>query len=346
MVCPTPLSVCGMACVDTRYDPDHCGACGRACPPFPNMTRTCGNGACVPGVCVTGFADCNGMNVDGCEVSTRSDPNNCGACGRACATLPNAAAACTDGACVIGTCGPGFASCDGNASNGCEVDLRADRMNCGACGNVCPGTCRDGVCAESLHNSLPFTATMTPSNGCQFNNTHQYRYQNLGSMPWRECVREASRRGAMLAPSEYTTPQSGWGGHRRANFAMTGRWPTYQEAAITGSEACVIARDHRATTRDAALSDTVSYDGQTWRFQDYGPRFFDECQLLAANAGAMLITPHTLGRTTGDNYWVPSQHTYNTYSWITPGGSGFGHNDVGCSARSSMQRCMVGYVDN
>ncbi len=94
------------------------------------------------------------------------------------------------------------------------------------------------------------------------------------------------------------------------------------------------------------LSDTVTYDGQTWRFQDYGPRYFDECQLLAANAGAMLITPHTLGRTTSDNYWVHSQHTYNTYSWIVPGGSAFGHNDVGCNSRSSVQRCMVGYVDN
>jgi hypothetical protein len=60
----------------------------------------------------------------------------------------------------------------------------------------------------------------------------------------------------------------------------------------------------------------------------------------------MIITPHTLGRTTSNNYWVHSQHTYNTYSWILPSGSGFGHNDVGCSQRSSMQHCMVGYVDN
>ena len=127
---------------------------------------------------------------------------------------------------------------------------------------------------------------------------------------------------------------------------MTGRWPTYQEASIDTPQPCVLGRDHRATTRDATLSETTTWDGQTWRFQDYGPRYYDECSLLAAQAGASMITPTTIGRSTSGNYWVQSLHTYNTYSWVIAGGASLGHNDVGCGARSSIQNCMVGYVEN
>jgi hypothetical protein len=46
-------------------------------------------------------------------------------------------------------CTVGRGECDGNAANGCEVDLRTNRAHCGACGRACAGTaaCVDGVCA-------------------------------------------------------------------------------------------------------------------------------------------------------------------------------------------------------
>ncbi|TDP75866.1 hypothetical protein [Bradymonas sediminis] len=46
------------------------------------------------------------------------------------------------------TCDEGYADCNGDASDGCEVDLAADADNCGACGTVCESdaTNRAPVC--------------------------------------------------------------------------------------------------------------------------------------------------------------------------------------------------------
>lgn len=80
-----------------------------------------------------------------------SDPRNCGACGRVC-SLPGAVPTCSLSRCDIGTCLPGYANCDGVSSTGCEIDLRQDPQNCGACGNHCQAptggtvTCTAGMC--------------------------------------------------------------------------------------------------------------------------------------------------------------------------------------------------------
>jgi hypothetical protein len=81
-------------CVDLQHDPASCGACGQVCG-SANATAFCSAGTCGL-ACQAGAADCNGMNVDGCEVTVTSDPNNCGACGHAC----NAGWPCSSGACV------------------------------------------------------------------------------------------------------------------------------------------------------------------------------------------------------------------------------------------------------
>lgn len=62
--------------------------------------------------------------------------------------LPNAIAECRGGACVFASCEPGFADCDDDESNGCEVDLQSDRASCGACGHQCrvSEACVDGMC--------------------------------------------------------------------------------------------------------------------------------------------------------------------------------------------------------
>jgi hypothetical protein len=205
--CPSPLSTCGGACVDTRYDPDHCGGCGRACTPYPNLTRACGNGACVPGVCLTGFADCNTMIVDGCEVSTQSDPNNCGACGRACTSLPNASAMCAGGACSIGMCNANFANCDGQAMNGCEVNLQTDRTHCGACGNTCPTgrVCIMGACA-----SQPlYRGWTSPIPGCRTDTYNTTAPTNLGgTYPFITGDSNACRAWKLAATVCTTQPQA------------------------------------------------------------------------------------------------------------------------------------------
>jgi hypothetical protein len=148
-VCDPGVTDCGGGvCRNIQTDPDHCGACGRMCPAPGGGRATCALGAC--GIaCNTGFGDCDSNTANGCE--TRLDgPANCGACGRACA-LANASAVCRDGACALGACNTGFLDCDGNPTNGCEVNARTDRINCGRCANACGSTqsCADGVCGTS-----------------------------------------------------------------------------------------------------------------------------------------------------------------------------------------------------
>lgn len=151
------------------------------CPvPTNASAATCASGSC-GFTCASGYGDCDLDASNGCEVTVTTDARHCGGCGRACAAIPNAETRCESGGCAMGACLPGFANCDNNASNGCEVNLASDRLNCGGCGMVCPVVCRDRACTNSIHNTEPFTATATPAQGCQFNNTHQYRYVNLGT---------------------------------------------------------------------------------------------------------------------------------------------------------------------
>jgi len=64
-------------------DVNNCGACGHKCVGV-NSTPACVNGVCGIAACNTGFADCNDVASDGCEVNVAGDPNNCGACGTVC----------------------------------------------------------------------------------------------------------------------------------------------------------------------------------------------------------------------------------------------------------------------
>jgi hypothetical protein len=115
-------------------------------------------------------------------------------------------------------------------------------------------------------------------------------------------------------------------------------------AGITTNRACVLALDPRSAGVSATLTDTINYDGDVWNYQDYGPQYYDQCLLLAADAGASIITPYTLGLS-GDGYWVPSQHTCNTYQRIEGGGTSVGWVTQSSSQRSAAARsCMVGYL--
>src|SRR5690606_1023843 len=135
--CPPELTECSGACVDTDVHPDHCGACGEACPTEPGATGICVDGACVL-ACAAGTADCNadlGAGGDGCETPIDTDADNCGVCGRSC-TAPNATTGCAGGACILVSCEAGLRDCDGSLANGCEVDVTSDELSCGACGTV------------------------------------------------------------------------------------------------------------------------------------------------------------------------------------------------------------------
>lgn len=121
--------------------------CG-ACAPVANGTAACVIGSCRITTCNAGFADCDAIYATGCETFLPTSSSNCGACGNACPTGPNARAFCNLGICSPLICNPGYANCDNNPSTGCEVDISNDDSNCGGCGRSCPSgeTCSFGTC--------------------------------------------------------------------------------------------------------------------------------------------------------------------------------------------------------
>ncbi|WP_437954852.1 hypothetical protein WME76_25190 [Sorangium sp. So ce119] len=149
---------------------DHCGACGTVCS-YPGAAEACLAGVCVLGACDAGFANCDGSAANGCEVSTDTSLTSCGGCNIACA-LPNAAESCLGGTCVLGACAEGFANCDGEAANGCEVSTGTSLAHCGGCGMACnlanasescvDGACTLGACAAGFANCDGEAA-----NGCE-----------------------------------------------------------------------------------------------------------------------------------------------------------------------------------
>lgn len=99
--------------------------------------------------CPVGFADCDRDSSNGCETRVLDSVEHCGACQNACST-GNDTSTCVDGTCQL-ICPSGLADCDGNPKNGCETDVSADSLNCGACAHKCtrPSTCLDRVCTPT-----------------------------------------------------------------------------------------------------------------------------------------------------------------------------------------------------
>lgn len=143
-----------------------CGACGITCQSFPNAgPSTCVSGNCVMGPCLSGFQDCDGNPLNGCESNLSTSPNACGACGVLCSSNHVASVTCVNGICN-GPCSPGFADCNNNKQvDGCETNLGTDPTNCGGCGIFCSGNNIAGIsCAAGICNG-PCVAGFADCNG-------------------------------------------------------------------------------------------------------------------------------------------------------------------------------------
>ena len=146
--CNGDLSLgCGSDGCETsvRNDPNNCGRCGNVCTQGQEC-RDQGNGPeCIDKCELSGTTQCGQACRD-----LRHDPQNCGACGSVCpAGNAHQHASCKKGLCAL-ECEPGFADCNGDPFDGCEVDLRAHPGNCGACGHECDiaagQPCIEGKC--------------------------------------------------------------------------------------------------------------------------------------------------------------------------------------------------------
>ncbi len=159
--CAADKTSCAGECVDTLVDPRHCGACGMACA----EGELCSEGACGI-VCAGSTVQC-GMIC----TNTQFDPSHCGGCGMACPGGINMTPVCAAGYCDK-VCAKGFANCNGQSGDGCEVATSSNAQNCGACGVVCSAPnasakCDMGACALGACNAGFADCDKAYGNGCE-----------------------------------------------------------------------------------------------------------------------------------------------------------------------------------
>ncbi len=135
--CVGEEKLCGIECVLTSSNVNHCGECDHVCEGASDL--------CIDSEC----QDCSGKTVceDGRCYDLMNDPNNCGTCGNAC----GAHITCVDGQCA--TCEADWIDCDGDTTNGCEKTtadcacINGETQSCyyGPAGTEGVGACKAGV---------------------------------------------------------------------------------------------------------------------------------------------------------------------------------------------------------
>jgi hypothetical protein len=100
---------------------------------------------------------CNGLDDD-CNGVVDDADRTALTCASSFGTPPRTFFGCEGGACVVDACVEGFADCNGERSDGCEVDTRSDVEHCGACGDRCGagGTCEASVCDRVIDVSAGY----------------------------------------------------------------------------------------------------------------------------------------------------------------------------------------------
>jgi hypothetical protein len=157
--CDTVNNVCVLGNLDAGGDAG--GAAGAA-------------GAAGSGGCTSAQKLCGDVCVQRTNPSFGCGGDNCDPC----PVPPHASAGCESGACGVGTCEDGRGDCNGEASDGCELEVVTSE-HCGACQRTCSlsnasssscsatGTCVP-VCAPGALDCGSPPAT-SPDDGCETN---------------------------------------------------------------------------------------------------------------------------------------------------------------------------------
>lgn len=176
--CPAGFTRCGMECIDTRIEPNHCGSCAGVC-----ESGTCNNGECTVESC-GGFCNPQHQNCDEGDICLGdktcvpvfngtcrcpsgtvacNDNGSCDSCGRCGVSCPPDPQTGSPGFCCPG----GFCSCGGSCGTGCdecwltpsgqdqEGNPTGYREQCDTgsgcvdCWGQCCTACINGECASS-----------------------------------------------------------------------------------------------------------------------------------------------------------------------------------------------------
>ncbi len=277
----------------------NCGACGNACS-TPNASPSCSNGTCGIGACNTGFANCDVLVSDGCEVNTQNDPNNCGGCGVKC-NLANANAGCTNGVCTVVSCNPGFADCDNDASNGCETSTGTDPNNCGGCGTKCNLTdavagCAGGTCTVASCVSGFQDCDHIASNGCEINtNTNTLNCGGCGHQCFTANGTPGCSGGSCTTAS-CTPPFKDCDGNV-ANGCEDNTSTDNNNCGTCGNScvaACGGAGDHVVGTQCVGSTCGILAGGCAPGYQDFDGKCADGCECLDSTTQGTCTTAFSL----------------------------------------------------
>jgi hypothetical protein len=146
LACAPPRALCNGVCIDLTNDPRNCGDCGVICI-ASHGTNPCIGGVCSPQCDATHIA-C-GAPSGGCDTDQTTD-TNCGGCAIGCMS-PSLCMPSGGQYTCLSCADRGLLQCAGAC-----VDATSDAMNCGGCGQACPGgTCVGGYCKSCSLNALP-----------------------------------------------------------------------------------------------------------------------------------------------------------------------------------------------
>jgi hypothetical protein len=139
--------------------------CGKSCA-TAHSNGTCAGGVCIVN-CDPGYADCDGLPGDGCEIDTTTDPHHCGNCSTNCSTANVLSVDCKNSKCAP-YCVLGSSDCNqASASNdGCEQAYTSS--SCGQCGESCVTSAHNLTCEpiSSLAAGPPMTCECTTDIQC------------------------------------------------------------------------------------------------------------------------------------------------------------------------------------